>query len=113
MMKHMLENEEINCFLTNENFASLMPHYSGIIGSGVQIMIDEKDSIKASEILKAHSNTNELRCPECNSENIRFGLGLKKSKKIFFMLLSLFVFIPFKNITNTYYCEDCKTEFKK
>ena len=113
MIKHLLENEEINCFLTNENFSTIMPHFSGILDSGVQIMIDEKDSIKALKLLEAQSNTNELTCPECNSKNINFGLGIKKSKKIFFVLLSLFAFTPFKNITNTYYCMDCKTEFKK
>ncbi len=37
LIKGMLENKDINCFLTNENFSNLMPHYNGIMGAGVQV----------------------------------------------------------------------------
>jgi hypothetical protein len=112
MIKNQLENEDIKCFLTNENFSSLMPNYAGILGSGVQIMIDENDRVKAFKIIEGQNKTVELKCPNCNSEKISFGLGLNRFKKLFIIVLSLLMSIPTKNITNTYYCKDCKTEFK-
>lgn len=35
LIKDKLENEGIECFLTNENFTSLFPIYNGILGSGI------------------------------------------------------------------------------
>ena len=113
MIKNVLENEGISSFLTNENFTNLMQGYSGIMGAGIQIMIDEKDSEKALELVSVPSKTEAVRCPNCNSENVTFGLGANKFKKIVAILYSLLIFTPFNYINNTWYCNDCKTEFKK
>ena len=55
MIKNLLTNEGITCFLTNENFTSLMPNYTGMMGAGIQIMIDEKDAEKASGFLASRT----------------------------------------------------------
>lgn len=113
MLKDMLENEDIRCFLTNENFTTLVPAYNGMFGAGIQIMIDENDREKAQKLIVTIQNqTDEIKCPNCNSENISFGLGVKKYKKILIVLMSILNFMPFNNLRNTYYCTDCKTEFK-
>lgn len=112
MLKHLLENEGIECFLTNENFTSLMPGYNGILGAGIQIMIEDKDSEKATKLLNIQLNTEIIKCPECNSENISFGLGENRIKKVFFAILSVFVGTPLGNIRGTYYCKNCKRDFK-
>jgi len=112
MIKGLLDSEGIECFLTNENFTTLMPGYNGMLGSGIQVMIDEAEYERATEILSKQT-TEELKCPNCGSENIIFGLGEKKFKKIVVVILSALFAIPFNNIRNTYYCKDCKTEFKK
>lgn len=113
MIKNILENEGISCFLTNENFTSLMPGYNGMLGSGIQIMIDEKDFENAKKLIENQENTDVIKCPNCNSDNVVFGLGEKKFKKAIVIILSALFAIPFNNIRNTYYCRDCKTEFKK
>lgn len=113
LVKGMLENNEIKCFLTNENFSTLMPHYSGVMGAGVQIIIDEKDMPKAKELLLPQSKENVLVCPGCGSLNVSFGLGSNRVKVILAVLFSLFIWIPFGNIKCIYYCQDCKTEFKR
>ncbi len=113
MIKNLLTNEGITCFLTNENFTSLMPNYTGMMGAGIQIMIDEKDAEKASGFLASRTGEAELTCPNCNSTNVTFGLGLNQFKKIFFILLSALTFTPLSNLKNTFYCRDCKTEFKR
>ena len=112
MIKHTLENEEIECFLTNNNFTTLMPGYNGMLGAGIQIMIEEKDLEKATKILNLEENTRIVRCPNCNSEDISYGLGENKLRKIFFAILSAFITTPMGNIRNTYYCKNCKHDFK-
>jgi Zn finger protein HypA/HybF involved in hydrogenase expression len=111
MVKHMLENEEIECFLTNDNFTTLMPGFNGILGAGIQIMIEEKDLEKAKTLLSIEENTEIINCPNCNSENISFGLGENRIKKVFFAILSVFISTPMSNIKSTYYCKNCKQDF--
>lgn len=113
LIKGMLENNGIECFLTNENFSNLMPFYNGIMGSGVQVVIDENDLVRAKELLAYQSKPDEIVCPECGSHNIEFSLGSNKLKKLLAIILSLFCWAPFGNIRNTYYCNDCNTEFKR
>ena len=114
ILKGRLENEGIRCFLTNENFTSLFPHYFGILGTGVQIMVHKNDYQRASGILKItqeSTQNSEKVCPACGSVNIGFGLGKKRIGKILLVVFSLFFGIPFNNINNSYYCKDCGAEF--
>lgn len=52
IIKTLLNDEEIECFLTNENIASLFPLGGGIDLYGVQIMVNEEDFDRAMIILK-------------------------------------------------------------
>ncbi len=113
LIKGMLENNGIKCFLTNENFSSFMPHYYGMMGAGVQIIIEEKDLLQANELLLSERKENDLVCPSCGSSNVRFGFGSNWIKKILAVLISLFMWIPFGNIKGIYYCKECKTEFNR
>ena len=38
-VKNRLNNEGIDCFLTNQNFTSLLPNYYNLFGSGVQVFV--------------------------------------------------------------------------
>jgi len=113
IIKGRLENEGISCFVTNENFTTMMPHLNGILGAGVQIIINEVDLEEATKILGLNEPVkNQIVCPYCQSSNIRFGLGKKRVGKIILILLSVLIVIPFKNLSNNYYCRDCKSDFK-
>lgn len=117
LIKGMLENNGIECFLSNENFTTLMPMYNGVMGAGVQILIEESDLGQAQELLDANQEQVEtdeylIACPNCKSTNIQFGLGTGKLKKLLLILLSVFTSNPFGNIRNLYLCKDCKTEFR-
>jgi hypothetical protein len=113
IVKCRLESEGIECFLTNENISRLLPNFSFMFDAGIQLMINENDYEKASEILELNKIQNrEVTCPHCFSENVKFGLGKHKLKKIFAIFISLLTFTPFNNIGYIYYCKDCKTEFK-
>ncbi|MFW5707819.1 MAG: DUF2007 domain-containing protein [Bacteroidota bacterium] len=109
MIKGRLENEGIESYLTNENFSSLMPHYNRIFGSGVQVMIFEKDLPRATEILGLNTKP-QLICPACGSKNISFTMGKNKIRKFFVIILSIFMATPFNNINSTTVCKDCGEE---
>jgi len=110
-LKDKLENEDIECFLTNEITSSIVPVYNGMMNAGIQVMIYEEDFEKASRLIEKSDFKKNLICPNCNSSNITFGFGERKLWKIFGVILSLFVMIPFGNIKQNYFCKDCKTEF--
>lgn len=111
MVKHRLENEGIACYLTNDNFTTLLPAYNGMLGAGIQVMIDEKDIQKANELFHLEEHTEVIKCPNCQSEEVSFGLGTNRLKKVFFAFLSLWVGTPMGNIRNTYYCKRCQLDF--
>jgi len=110
-LKNSLENENIDCFLTNENFTTLVPIYNGMLGAGIQLMIDEKDYVKSSELIHKPAANDRILCPNCNSTNISFGFGSKKGLKTLGVVMSLITLVPFGNIKRYYYCKDCKCEF--
>jgi hypothetical protein len=112
LIKGMLEDNGISCYLTNENFSSMLPHFNGMLGSGINIMVDEIDFEKANKLIEKQPKVdNKLICPNCQSANVKFGFGSHRIKKIFTIVLSLLFGIPFGNIKYQYFCKDCRTEF--
>ena len=110
-LKNNLENENIECFLTNEISSTLLPGYNGILNAGIQIMINEKKLEKAYLLINDHFAVKPTLRPNCNSANTSFSLGKKRTLKILLVFFSLFAGTPFGNIRRKYYCKDCKTEF--
>ena len=51
LIKTRLIDAGIDCFLTNENFTSLYPACNGLLGSGIQVMIEEENADKAIDLL--------------------------------------------------------------
>jgi len=110
-IKDDLADHGIPCILTNENMTSLLPHMNGILGSGVQVLVDKDDLDSAREILRKRRDGDVVACPECGSKNIKYGLGTtKRFKKIFALILAIALASPTKHIRQTYYCTDCKHE---
>ena len=110
-IKNNLENEEIECFLTNEISSTLIPAYNGMLGAGIQIMIEEKDFEKAIQLISQPETEKAILCPNCNSTNITFGMGQSKFKKYLFITFSLLFIIPLGNLKGNYVCKDCKHNF--
>ena len=114
LIQGRLENEGIQSFRTNENFATLMPHYSRILGSGVEILVSEDDAHKASVILEdiiKPTIPEQMSCPDCGSINVKYGLGKAGIGKLFFALISILTAVPINNIKPSYYCRNCSAEF--
>lgn len=113
-IKDDLADEGIECMLTNENFTTLMPHMNGVLGSGIQILVDKDDYDRARQIIDKRNKRDVQVCPYCNSSNIKYGLGTKhRFKRLLAIAIALIIASPVRHIKPVYYCKDCKTEFGK
>jgi ssDNA-binding Zn-finger/Zn-ribbon topoisomerase 1 len=110
-IKNRLNNEGIDCFLTNENFTSLMPNYFNILGSGIQIVVIESDYEKSRELVKDKIDPEIVEiCPFCGSDRISLQLGKHKRLKIFYILLVMLAGIPIGYLKLQYCCKNCSKE---
>jgi hypothetical protein len=110
-IKNILENENIECFLTNEIITTLIPAYNGLLGAGIQIMIDEVDIEIALELISEPVKEKPVSCPNCKSLNISYGFAKRSGLKILGVVILLLITLPFGFIKKKYYCKDCKSEF--
>ena len=113
-IKNKLNNEGIDCFLTNQNFTSLLPNYYNLFGAGVQVVVMESDYLRSRELVKDKLEPENVEkvCPYCGSTDISIGFGKHKILKIFNVLLAILIAIPIGNIRVRYYCKTCKEEIK-
>ena len=113
-IKNKLNNEGIECFLTNQNFTSLLPNYYNLFGAGVQVVVMESDYERSRELVKDKLEPENVEkvCPFCGSTDISIGFGKHKILKIFNVLLAILIAIPIGNIRVRYYCKTCKEEIK-
>lgn len=110
-IKNNLENEGVECFLTNEISSTLLPGYTGIMNADIQVMIEDKDFERAILLIYKEINDNQILCTGCCSTNVTLSFGDRKILKYLLVFFSLFAFTPFGNIQRKYVCNDCKTEF--
>lgn len=110
LIKNRLELEGIPCILTNEKFTNLMPHFYGILGSGVQVLVPRDRLEEAKAIAEIEDVI--LTCPSCNSKDV-LNKNVKILNKLRVLFISLFFIMPIGNLLNDYFCNDCKHEFKK
>jgi len=113
-VKNKLNNEGIDCFLTNQNFTSLLPNYYNLFGSGVQVFVMERNFEKSKELVKDKLEPElvDKVCPYCGSTDIKMGLGKHRILKLFNILLAIIIAIPIGNLRVRYYCKTCKEEIK-
>ena len=90
-IKDKLSSEGIECILTNENFTAMMPLMNGMLGAGIQVLVDKDDFERASQILEKRNSRDVAVCPNCGSSNIKYGLGPRHRFKKLFELLIAFV----------------------
>lgn len=115
LLQQALDLEGVNSFLTNEHTATLFPHWYGLLGHGIQLMVSDDDYEKAKDILARREKELQVRsCPNCGSTAIGFGIrGKKRLVERLFVLVSLIFFImPMGHIKNKHYCKDCGADFE-
>ena len=118
-MKSKLENENITCFLFDENIVGLNLLYNITVG-GVKLKIDKADLGEATTIIEEIINsplTNDqgeiIQCPNCQSEDIYSGFKSMKGTKGIVSAITSFLFMVFPIYYKTVYkCKSCGNEFK-
>jgi len=135
IIRGRLEAEGITCFVKDELTTQVHPFYSNAIG-GVKLQVKESDLNQTIEILKEtgyikeektqpsqkffllkkHTDNQQVSmkegkiiCPICESKEV---VKSKKAGRLF-ILTSLLFFLPSPFFQKTYYCFDCKQEFKR
>ena len=53
-----------------------------------------------------------VKCPKCNSTNVKFGQAIDNKYDILYLVLSLLIMTPFPPLRKKYHCFDCKHSFK-
>jgi len=115
LIKGKLNNEGIECFLTNENFTNLYPGHNFSIMDGIQIMVDENDLERAAILIneKLQHKTKELVCPYCKSSEIIVGSGGHPLLRLFSVLCSYLAAFPFGTPKPKYFCQRCGNQIKE
>lgn len=107
-----LEEESINCWLKDENTASINPMWDNAIG-GIKLMVAEAQAERAHALLQQFREEKKQRmcCPHCHSKNIEQKAAPEKPK---YWLNSLLAFLapgPDMQTALKWVCQDCKREF--
>ncbi|WKN41488.1 putative signal transducing protein [Tunicatimonas pelagia] len=119
LMKSKLENENITCFLFDENIVGLNPLYNITVG-GVKLKVSKIDLDEAATIIEETINsplTNDqgeiIQCPNCQSEDIYSGFKSMKGTKGILSAITSFLLMVFPIYYKTVYkCKSCGNEFK-
>ncbi|MEO0333074.1 MAG: DUF2007 domain-containing protein, partial [Bacteroidota bacterium] len=107
-------NENITCFLFDENIVELNPLYNITVG-GVKLKIDKADLDEATTIIEEITNDQGeiIQCPNCQSEDIYSGFKSMKGARGVLSAITSFLFMVFPIYYKTVYkCKSCINEFK-
>jgi DNA-directed RNA polymerase subunit RPC12/RpoP len=110
-LQQKLKNHGIMSFRTHEAMTTLLPHFTGLLGHGIQVMVREDDFDKAVSVLNAKQD--EVRCAYCGSREIGFGMkGKSRIGEKILIFLSMILTIPVGNVKNKHYCKECGESFE-
>ncbi len=114
-----LENEDIKCFIFDENVVTLNPLYSVAVG-GIKLKINESDFERAKIVISdiegtpfTDDNNVAKICPKCKSTDLYSGFNTIKDVKSFLAFIISFILYIFPfYLKKVYRCKQCGTEFK-
>lgn len=110
MIKHMLENENIPCFLHNEQTANLIP--GNVYQVGIKVMVHEQNAEKALRLLNQYDEKKALVCPCCSSANVMVDFGSNWFVKIIYIFISVILALPSGKLKSRYTCKNCGSYFR-
>lgn len=109
-----MEEAGVNCWLKDENTATINPVFINAIG-GIKLMVLEEDIPKATEILDAlkEIKRKSFACPHCGSHNIEYITSNRKTSNLIFSLLTWMFGNYAIGVHQVWHCFDCNEEFKE
>lgn len=108
-----LEQENINCWLKDENTVTIDPILTNAIG-GIKLMVAEAQVQRAMELLADTKRSYHAQnpCPGCGSLNIEYVSTPRKAANWLGTLVSALVAGSATPIEKVYHCFDCGHEFE-
>jgi ASC-1-like (ASCH) protein len=120
IVRTRLEDNDIPCFIADENMIGINPLYNNALG-GIKLKVFERDVERCKAILAEEpieteqadtKATDELTCPYCHSNNVRYGDATEKKYGWFAILVSfLFFVLPFLS-RKAWHCFNCGRDFE-
>lgn len=102
-----LEEEGIQYIQANENTATMLPH----LRQGIQVRVKDVDYLKARHIADRVEAMTRLRCPKCQSNNLKY-LGPEERELTTTEFILKLVHFPVQAHLLIYTCSNCGTVFK-
>jgi predicted RNA-binding Zn-ribbon protein involved in translation (DUF1610 family) len=114
LMLGRFEEAGINCWLKDEQTATLNPILTNVIG-GIKLMVAEEDINEATEILNAlkEIKRKSFACPKCGSHNIEYITSNRKAANLVTSLLTWMLGNYAIGLEQIWHCFDCNEEFKE
>jgi DNA-directed RNA polymerase subunit RPC12/RpoP len=108
-----LQNEGINCWLKDENAATIAPFLSNAIG-GIKLMVAASQEERVFRLLKEFRQQQQsLRsCPRCGSNNTEHVSTPRKASTWLGALFGLLFTSHAVVSESVYHCFDCGKEFE-
>ena len=102
-----LEEAGILCIEANENTATILPH----LRQGIDIRVKGSDYLKAKVICDRIEETRKLRCPECESTELKY-MGQEARPLTFGERILKFLHVPVSGQMLIYGCTKCHATLK-
>ena len=112
IVKGVLEENDINCWLKDENTVTIDPILTNAVG-GIKIMVAKAEAERAWEILSQLRKEQKLAvtCPQCGSNNIELVSTPRKAINWLSAISTFFLGDYALTIEKVNHCFDCKHEF--
>ena len=120
LIKGLLEENGIECFVANENVTTANPLYT----NAIPVEINEKDTEEAlaiiarnkldvlaadnEEEIEPDTETSDIICPKCGSNNVR----KEKFSVAAIALSTLLIGLPIPFLKRKCHCFNCQNEWK-
>jgi Putative prokaryotic signal transducing protein len=109
-----LEEEDIHCWLKDENTSTINPMWDNAIG-GIKLMVAEVQAERALALLQQYKQEKRdlLLCPYCHSHNIEEKGAPEKPGYWLNALLAFFAAGPDMQKAKTWHCNACHKNFEQ
>lgn len=112
--KGALEEQDIACWLKDENTVTINPILTNALG-GIKILVAKEDLEKAAEILNRLRREQKalVACPKCGSHNVELVSTPRKPANWLSALVTFFLSERAIALDKVNHCFDCGTEFPR